>query len=99
MDNANNMSVLGLWDPLLSLLNSPHQPIVSHSCWVIGTAVQNNLKAQAGVRLTRLMKSNSSSCMFIALSPPFCLLSILPRPSLTAPAIPARERPTPFPRH
>jgi len=51
MDNANNMTVLKLWDPLLSLLVSSHSAIVSHACWVIGTAVQNNLKAQAAVRL------------------------------------------------
>ncbi|KAK8858620.1 hypothetical protein IAR55_002849 [Kwoniella newhampshirensis] len=49
IDNANNMPILKLWDPLLSLLSSPHPEIVAHVCWIIGTAVQNNLKAQAAL--------------------------------------------------
>jgi len=49
LDNANNMAVLKLWDPLLSLLKSEHSAIVTHACWIIGTAVQNNLKAQSAV--------------------------------------------------
>ncbi|KIS02083.1 hsp70-like protein [Cryptococcus deuterogattii 2001/935-1] len=47
IDNANNMPILKLWDPLLSLLSSPHPEIVAHTCWIIGTAIQNNIKAQA----------------------------------------------------
>ncbi|WWD18500.1 hypothetical protein CI109_102952 [Kwoniella shandongensis] len=49
IDNANNMPILKLWDPLLSLLSSPHPEIVAHSLWIMGTAVQNNLKAQAAL--------------------------------------------------
>ena len=49
LDNANNMAVLKLWEPLLMLLSSPHETIVAHTCWIMGTAVQNNLKAQAAV--------------------------------------------------
>ncbi|ORY24290.1 nucleotide exchange factor Fes1-domain-containing protein [Naematelia encephala] len=51
IDNANNMAVLKLWKPILELLQSPHPSIVSRACWVIGTAVQNNLKAQAALYL------------------------------------------------
>ncbi|OXH34057.1 hsp70-like protein [Cryptococcus neoformans] len=47
IDNANNMPILKLWDPLLTLLSSPYPEIVAHTCWVIGTAIQNNIKAQA----------------------------------------------------
>ena len=54
LDNANNMAILKLWQPLLGLLKSDQQPVVAHACWIIGTAVQNNLKAQAAV---------SSSCI------------------------------------
>ncbi|WVF69149.1 hypothetical protein IAT40_003924 [Kwoniella sp. CBS 6097] len=49
IDNANNMPILKLWQPLLGLLSSPHPEIVAHTCWIIGTAVQNNLKAQAAL--------------------------------------------------
>jgi hsp70-interacting protein len=51
IDNANNMTVLKMWEPILSLLDSPEDGIVAHACWIIGTAVQNNLKAQAAVCL------------------------------------------------
>lgn len=43
------MPILKLWDPLLTLLSSPYPEIVAHTCWVIGTAIQNNIKAQAAV--------------------------------------------------
>ncbi|WVR06376.1 hypothetical protein IAU60_003407 [Kwoniella sp. DSM 27419] len=49
IDNANNMPILKLWQPLLGLLSSSHSEIVAHACWIIGTAVQNNLKAQAAL--------------------------------------------------
>jgi hypothetical protein len=45
------MAVLKLWEPLLRLMKSPEQPIVAHACWIAGTAVQNNLKAQAAVSI------------------------------------------------
>lgn len=47
IDNANNMTALKLWEPLFSLLFSDSPEIVRHALWIIGTAVQNNLKAQA----------------------------------------------------
>jgi hypothetical protein len=50
IDNANNMAVLKLWQPLLELLDSRHQEIVRHALWIMGTATQNNLKGQAAVR-------------------------------------------------
>jgi hsp70-interacting protein len=49
IDNANNMAVLKLWEPLLELLKSSSPRIVAQALWIIGTAVQNNLKAQAAV--------------------------------------------------
>ena len=49
IDNANNMPVLKLWQPLISLFGDPEPPIVEHACWIVGTAVQNNLKAQAAL--------------------------------------------------
>nr|ODN93980.1 hsp70-like protein [Cryptococcus depauperatus CBS 7841] len=49
IDNANNMPILKLWDPLITLLASPHPEIVAHTCWIIGTAVQNNIIAQAAL--------------------------------------------------
>jgi hsp70-interacting protein len=49
IDNANNMAVLKLWQPLLDLLQSPSPKIVTQALWIMGTAVQNNPKAQAAV--------------------------------------------------
>ncbi|CAK9780784.1 hypothetical protein CC85DRAFT_289123 [Cutaneotrichosporon oleaginosum] len=47
IDNANNMAVLKLWEPLLALINDPNEDIARHALWVAGTAIQNNLKGQA----------------------------------------------------
>ncbi|KIV85636.1 hypothetical protein PV11_01305 [Exophiala sideris] len=46
IDNANNMEPLGLWSPLLSQLNSPVADLRRMAAWCLGTAVQNNEKAQ-----------------------------------------------------
>ncbi|KAH7100366.1 Fes1-domain-containing protein [Auriculariales sp. MPI-PUGE-AT-0066] len=47
IDNANDMTVLNMWTPLLSLLNSESDHLVVNTLWVLGTAIQNNPKAQA----------------------------------------------------
>ncbi|KAL2417701.1 Hsp70 nucleotide exchange factor fes1 [Exophiala dermatitidis] len=46
MDNANNMEPLGLWSPLLSQLDNPVADLRRMAAWCLGTAVQNNVKAQ-----------------------------------------------------
>jgi hsp70-interacting protein len=46
IDNASNLQVLKLWPPLLSQLSAPEASIRRYAAWVIGTAVQNNPKAQ-----------------------------------------------------
>jgi len=46
IDNANNMEPLGLWSPLLSQLDSPVADLRRMAAWCLGTAVQNNVKAQ-----------------------------------------------------
>ncbi|EIW73560.1 hypothetical protein TREMEDRAFT_73099 [Tremella mesenterica DSM 1558] len=51
IDNANNLAVLKLWEPLLSLLKVQNEEILAATCWIIGTAVQNNIKAQAALHL------------------------------------------------
>ena len=60
IDNANNMESLGLWDPLLSLLKSEHADLRRYAAWCVGTAVQNNVKAQkallSGAAITDLVK-------------------------------------------
>lgn len=47
LDNANNMDVLGLWTPLVHLLKSDEADLRRYAAWCLGTAVQNNVKAQA----------------------------------------------------
>ncbi|GMK53977.1 hypothetical protein CspeluHIS016_0105630 [Cutaneotrichosporon spelunceum] len=46
IDNANNMSVLKLWQPLLALINDPNDAVARHALWIIGTIVQLNWKGQ-----------------------------------------------------
>ncbi|KAH0846792.1 hypothetical protein AYO21_07351 [Fonsecaea monophora] len=46
IDNANNMEPLGLWSPLLAQLESHSADLRRMAAWCIGTAVQNNVKAQ-----------------------------------------------------
>ena len=46
IDNANNMEALGLWTPLLGQLNSASPELRRMAAWCVGTAVQNNAKAQ-----------------------------------------------------
>lgn len=46
LDNANNMSPLNLWSPLLSMLESDDSDLRRYAAWCVGTAVQNNEKSQ-----------------------------------------------------
>lgn len=62
IDNANNMHVLGLWTPLLDLLESEEAELRRYAAWCMGTAVQNNVKAQETVGscppLTQVAQAN-----------------------------------------
>ncbi|MCJ1333586.1 hsp70 nucleotide exchange factor fes1 [Thelotrema lepadinum] len=46
LDNANNLSPLGLWTPLIELLKSEEAELRRMAAWCLGTAVQNNREAQ-----------------------------------------------------
>lgn len=46
LDNANLLSTLGLWTPLLGLLAHDDAQIRLMTAWVVGTAVQNNAPSQ-----------------------------------------------------
>jgi len=46
LDNANNLTPLSLWTPLLSCLTHSEAEIRKMAAWCVGTAVQNNLKSQ-----------------------------------------------------
>ncbi|KAJ9642058.1 hsp70 nucleotide exchange factor fes1 [Coniosporium apollinis] len=46
LDNTNNMEPLGLWMPLVSQLNHEEPEMRRMAAWCIGTAVQNNPRAQ-----------------------------------------------------
>ncbi|RAL02792.1 Hsp70 nucleotide exchange factor FES1 [Aspergillus ibericus CBS 121593] len=46
IDNANNLEPLGLWSPLVELLQHEEADMRRMAAWCIGTAVQNNEKAQ-----------------------------------------------------
>lgn len=46
IDNANNLEPLGLWTPLVKLLQHDEPDMRRMAAWCIGTAVQNNQTAQ-----------------------------------------------------
>ncbi|EON61543.1 hypothetical protein W97_00758 [Coniosporium apollinis CBS 100218] len=46
LDNTNNMEPLGLWMPLVNQLNHEEPEMRRMAAWCIGTAVQNNARAQ-----------------------------------------------------
>lgn len=46
LDNANNLSNLSLWTPLLGMLESDHADLRRMAAWCVGTAVQNNEPSQ-----------------------------------------------------
>lgn len=52
IDNANNIEALKLWDPLLKELENEEGELRAMAAWCIGTAVQNNEKAQEKVCLS-----------------------------------------------
>ena len=49
IDNANNMEPLGLWTPLVELLDSEEAELRKWAAWCLATAVSNNVKAQEKV--------------------------------------------------
>lgn len=88
IDNANNMPILKLWQPLLSLLDSREDEIVAQACWIIGTAVQNNMKGQAAAQVNntvpRLLPLLTSSSALVRGKATYALSSCLKHWSLAA---------------
>jgi hypothetical protein len=63
IDNANNMEPLGLWTPLVGLLQHKEADMRRLAAWCIGTAVQNNEKGQDKVgSYDQLLKLPCNSC-------------------------------------
>lgn len=58
IDNANNLEPLGLWTPLVQLLQHEDADMRRMAAWCVGTAVQNNQKAQDKVCDVSLLKSS-----------------------------------------
>ncbi len=40
---------MGMWPALIELLQAPEDEVVQYACWICGTAIQNNEKAQVAV--------------------------------------------------
>lgn len=51
IDNANNIAALSLWEPLMEQLLHDDAELRSWTAWSVGTAVENNIKAQERVSL------------------------------------------------
>lgn len=90
IDNANNMEKLGLWTPLIGLLQHKEPDMRRMAAWCVGTAVQNNEKGQDKVShavficvglLQGQMLIPWHSSLFSTLFRPFSLsLPLIPTP-------------------
>ncbi|SPO47060.1 related to FES1 - Hsp70 nucleotide exchange factor [Moesziomyces antarcticus] len=49
IDNANNMTSMNMWPSIVGLMASSQPEIQTAAAWILGTAVQNNDKAQMAV--------------------------------------------------
>ncbi|TKY89611.1 hypothetical protein EX895_001396 [Sporisorium graminicola] len=49
IDNANNITSMKMWAPLIALLSASEAELQTAAAWILGTAVQNNDKAQMAV--------------------------------------------------
>ncbi|KAL8278726.1 hypothetical protein RQP46_008795 [Phenoliferia psychrophenolica] len=47
LDNANDLKFNKLWEPIFSHVTDPNDEVALRACWVCGTAVQNNPRAQS----------------------------------------------------
>jgi len=68
LDNANDLQHNKLWEPITQFLSDPDPDFVAQACWVAGTAVQNNPKAQGAFlaldplpQLSALLTSSSTT--------------------------------------
>lgn len=66
MDNAADMQNMNMWPKVLDLLTDKQDPIIKLACWICGTAIQNNPKAQEAVSMTSMVGSQTS----LNISPP-----------------------------
>ena len=55
IDNANNLESLKLWTPLIEQLEHEEVDLRKYAAWCIGTAVENNVKAQERVSCFEFM--------------------------------------------
>ena len=68
IDNANNMQSLRLWTPLVGQLDSLESDMRRMAAWCLGTAVQNNVKAQERVCLVyqfRIFHPQKTDCVTV----------------------------------
>ncbi|SPO38817.1 related to FES1 - Hsp70 nucleotide exchange factor [Pseudozyma flocculosa] len=49
IDNANNITSMKMWTPLVELLSASEPRIQTAAAWIVGTAVQNNDKGQVAI--------------------------------------------------
>lgn len=77
LDNANNLQVLHLWDPLVKQLDHAEAKMRKYAAWCIGTAVENNARSQERVSRTTSPSVRGSS----RLTPRSCSSSEPSQPS------------------
>ena len=68
IDNANNMESLRLWTPLVGQLDSSESDMRRMAAWCLGTAVQNNVKAQervCSIYQFKIFRSQKTDCVTV----------------------------------
>lgn len=55
IDNAADMQNMNMWPKVLDLLTDKQDPIIKLACWICGTAIQNNPKAQEAVSMNSMV--------------------------------------------
>lgn len=90
IDNANNLQPLGLWTPLADLLKHEESEMRLMAAWCIGTAVQNNEKAQDKVctSLRPLLDDTELTAQLVVMNTFPTLVSM----ATSDPAPPARKK-------
>lgn len=77
LDNANNMEVLGLWTPLVEELGDEEAEMRRMAAWCVGTAVQNNEKAQERVCLKSFLALGYLERVFYDVVTDYALFQLL----------------------
>ena len=80
IDNANDLRPLGMWKSLLQFCQDPHEDMRFNALWCIGTAIQNNERAQIDMQasggLSVILGGLSDQCLKVKQKALYCVSGI-----------------------